>query len=167
LTLSIEYKLTGPGWAECTIANADQTCTLTASYLSDAFGNLVLSAVAMLNWFKAVSFSFEEEPGEYKWDLECRPNNTLDLRISEAYLNHSVDPSIWEYKLLFQTTSTQMQFGKAVAVAAKALLDEYGEAGYLEKWIEYPFPTESLRQLNEKVAYYSQFPHIFPDDQTL
>ncbi len=159
MALSIDYKLTGSGWAECTIVDGDQTCTITASYLSDAFGNLVLSAVAMLQWFEAVSFRFEEEPGAYKWDLESRPNNTLDLRISEAFLNFSADPSNWEYKQIFQTTSTQMRFGRAVDAAANALIEEHGEAGYLEKWKSNPFPMEHLRQLNE---FLTELSHLDP-----
>lgn len=126
--------------------------------MSDAFGNLVLSAVAMLHWFNSVSFSFSEEPGEYKWDLELRPNNTLELRISEAYLNHSDDPARWDHKLLFQTTSTQMKFGRSVAKAGNALLEEHGEEGYLEKWVEYPFPTENFRELGKLITYFSKIP---------
>jgi len=35
------------------------SCKLTASYLSDALGDLV----------NAVNYSFTEEPGEYRWIL--------------------------------------------------------------------------------------------------
>jgi|GEM_PF-5668532 len=112
----------------------------------------------MLHWFNAVSFSFEEEPGEFKWDLESLPNNNLGVKIFEGYRDHGASPH-WKYKLLFQTTSTQMKFGRAVAKAADALLKEYGEDGYLEKWVEYPFPTGSLQQLNQLLT---QLSHLEP-----
>ena len=73
MSLLIDYKLTGSGWAECTIADGEQSCTVTASYLSDAFGDLVLSAVVLLRWFNEVSFSFVEEPGEFKWVFTLTP----------------------------------------------------------------------------------------------
>jgi hypothetical protein len=165
LALSIDYKLTGSGWAECTVADDDQSCTVTASYLSDAFGNLVLSAVTMLKWFNAVSFSFEEEPGEFKWELQSLPDNHLDVKLFEGYRDHGSTPH-WKYKVIFEKTSTPLEFGRAVAAAGKALLEEYGEAGYLEKWVEFPFPTENFRQLDQLVTYWSQFPHIFPNERT-
>jgi hypothetical protein len=147
LTLSIDYKLTGSGWAECTVADGDQSCTVTASYLSDAFGNLVLSAVAMLQWFNAVSFSFDEEPGEFRWLLWSRPNNSLELKILDGYDRDTNPARDDECKLLFSKMSTQVEFGDAVAKAGNTLLETHGEAGYFKRWVEYPFPTASFKQL--------------------
>ena len=48
MALNITYRLTGIGWVECTVADAGNTCTVTASYLSDALHNLILCANALL-----------------------------------------------------------------------------------------------------------------------
>ncbi len=56
MALQIDYKLTGSGWAECTIADGEKSCTVTVSYLTDALGDLVLAAVAQLHWFNGLSF---------------------------------------------------------------------------------------------------------------
>ena len=126
MSLSIDYKLTGSGWAECTIADGEQSCTVTASYLSDAFGDLVLSAVALLHWFNSLSFSFEEEPGEFRWVFTSVPDNKVELKILEGYdiYQHKADH---ECNPLFQSVFTRETFGKAVLVAGKRLLEEYGE----------------------------------------
>jgi len=147
MSLVIDYKLTGSGWAECTIADSEQSCTVTASYLSDAFGDLVLSAVALLHWFNALSFSFEEEPGEFRWVFSSKSNNEVELKILDCYDRERGWSPDDECKLLFQTVCSRETFSRAVLNAARNLLDEHGEAGYFEKWVEYRFPTESLNEL--------------------
>jgi hypothetical protein len=115
--------------------------------LTDAFGDLVLSAVTLLHWFNRASFSFEEEPGEYRWVFTSKTKNEIELKIlncSDIYLlkrDHECD-------VLFQTRHlTRLEFGRAVLEAGNKLLEEHGEAGYLEKWVEYPFPMERLSEL--------------------
>ena len=38
--VEFSYELTGAGWAECTLRIGEQCVTVTASYLSDALGDL-------------------------------------------------------------------------------------------------------------------------------
>ena len=146
MSLRIDFKLTGAGWAECTIADGEKFCTITASYLSDAFGDLVLSAVTLLHWFNAVSFSFLEEPGEFRWVFTATRENQIELKIF-GFDDDPNNPANDEVNPLFRTVCTRQAFGNAVLDAANHLLEEHGEAGYLEKWIEYPFPTERLNEL--------------------
>lgn len=154
--LTIDYKLTGSGWAECTIADGEQTCTVTASYLADAFGDLVLAAVAQLHWFDSLSFSFREEPGEFRWVFtsgQQHPDD-IDLKILDPYDRYEGKPGS-EGRLLFHTVCDRRDFAKAVQQVATKLLADYGEAGYLEKWVEYPFPTESLNELNRLLSRFT------------
>jgi len=44
LVLTIDYQLTGSGWADCTIRPNERDYKLSASYLSDALGKLLLAA---------------------------------------------------------------------------------------------------------------------------
>ena len=48
MSLTIDYRLTGTGWAGCRVTDAGASCELTASYLSDALGSLVLAGNAVL-----------------------------------------------------------------------------------------------------------------------
>ena len=118
----------------------------------------------MLHWFNAVSFSFEEEPGEYRWLLRSKPNNRLELKVLDGYDIHKNPTPDEECKLLFQTSCSQVEFGKAVVDAGNAILEEYGEEGYLEKWVEYPFPTESFRQLHQLLAQFSHLESVETED---
>jgi hypothetical protein len=152
--LYIDYKLTGSGWAECTISNDGQTCTITASYLSDAFGDLVLSAIAMLHSFNAVSFCFEEEPGEFRWILTSSLNNLLEIKILDGYDRDKNPTPDDECKVLFSTVSSPVELGEAVVRAGKTLLETHGAAGYLEQWGNCPFPTANFDQLLDLVKKY-------------
>ena len=112
----------------------------------------------MLHWFNAVSFSFEEEPGEFRWLLKSKPNNQLELRILAGYDIYKNPPtSDEECRALFQAICSHVEFGKAVVDAGNALLEEYGEDGYLEKWVEYPFPMENFRQLVQLLGQMAHF----------
>lgn len=53
--LKIDYRLTGSGWSECTIHADGRECEISASYLSDALGKLVLAGVAVLAGAQSVS----------------------------------------------------------------------------------------------------------------
>jgi hypothetical protein len=152
--LAIDYKLTGKGWAECTISNGDQSCTVTASYLSDALGNLVLAAVALLSRFNGLSFSFDEEPGEFRWVFTPTRVNEVEFKILgfDDLYHHKPDS---EGRLLFRTVCIPETFAKAVHQAATKVLAEHGEAGYGTEWCEYPFPTERLNDLSRLLAHLS------------
>ena len=67
--LKIDFRLTGSGWAECTVHADGCECEVSASYLSDALGKLVLAGVAVLADAQSVAVGFDEEPGEYRWAI--------------------------------------------------------------------------------------------------
>lgn len=58
-----------------------QSCTVTASYLSDALSEFLRAVNYMLAGGKDITFSFDEEPGEYRWLLSRKPNNGLKIKI--------------------------------------------------------------------------------------
>lgn len=151
MTLRINYRLTGQGWAECTLVDAEQSCTITASYLSDALFNLLLASTALLSGFSCLTFSFEEEPGEYRWVITSPRLNEIELRILSFGDLYGGEPES-AGQLLFQTTCIPETFAMAVHSTAAALLTEHGEAGYLEKWLEYPFPTTHFNELSRLLS---------------
>jgi hypothetical protein len=66
--IDLHYELTGTGWSECRVVIGESRCDLTASYLSDALGDLAAAVEDVLRWpgvdARAV---FVEEPGEFGW----------------------------------------------------------------------------------------------------
>ena len=146
MRLSVEYKLTGQGWAECTVADESTSCTVSASYLSDALRSLLLAATAVASGFAAVTFRFDEEPGEYRWVLRSPRLNELELTILEF-------PQLWgdrpdaEGKEVFRTKCLPLTYAEAVHSAAANLRGALGVAGYEEKWHEHPFPEAQFLEL--------------------
>jgi hypothetical protein len=144
--MRFSYRLVGTGWSEATLDDGDTAVTITASYLSDALGDLVTAAVLLNEGAEEVRFSWEEEPGEYRWIFERISPENVALRI--LWFDDQMDeqPDV-AGKAVFVTTEPITALSVAVANGARALLNEIGESGYAEKWVEYPFPTTALEQL--------------------
>ena len=151
MPLSLAYHLTGSGWAECTISDDKGNCTVTASYLSDALFNLVLAANAVAGRFSRVTFSFDEEPGEYRWVISPTRVNEVEIRIL-SFGELWGDKPDEDGKLLFQTICVPETFAMAVHAAAGAVLAKHGESGYLERWAEHPFPKNQFEDLSRRLA---------------
>lgn len=148
MSLEIAFQLVGSGWAKCVIADERAKCEITASYLSNALNHLVLAALGVLSGFKSVSFSFDEEPGEYRWVIESIEMNVIKIDVLEFSELWANKPNT-EGKLLLSTSCRPLIFARAVWYAAKAVFVEYGDAGYLKAWSEHPFPIRELALLTE------------------
>jgi hypothetical protein len=149
--IHLTYKLVGSGWSECTLRDdAGAECTVTASYLSDALGNLVLAALAIGSGFTCASFGFDEEPGEYRWVIEQEDINLVRIKMVSFQELWGGKPN-QQGQLLFSTTCRPVVFAAEVLRVASKLLDEHGEASYLEHWVEHPFPVRQLELLRELV----------------
>ncbi len=148
--LSITYELVGTGWSSCTVEAGEARAELSASYLSDALGNLVLSAMSVMSGSRALEFGFDEEPGEYRWSIEYTDINAIHLRVLEFQ-------ELWGNKpseaggLLLETITTPLIYAKAVHAAATSVLAKHGLQGYAEKWVEHPFPERELALLGETI----------------
>lgn len=144
--IQIDYRLTGSGWAECTLSSDERTCLLTASYLSDALRNLVLAANGVLAGFSALTFSFDEEPGEFRWVITTPRLNEIQIEVLQF-------PELWggrpdaEGDSVYVSSCRPVVFAKAVADAARRVLETYGESGYREIWDEHPFPMAQYLEL--------------------
>lgn len=151
MSLTIDYRLAGSGWADCTIRVDGQECEVSASYLSDALGNLVLAAVAVLAGAHSISVGFDEEPGEYRWSVVRTDGGTVRLTVlmfQELWGNR---PDA-EGKALSSWTGHPVDFGRAVRDAAEAVLKEHGLTGYKERWVEHDFPSQQLDLLKSYIA---------------
>jgi len=153
--LTIEYCVVGSGWAECNISFDKTSIKITASYLSDALGNLILGAIAILSGFSRISFGFDEEPGEYRWCIQLIDSGDISLKILSFDELWSNKPDS-EGKEILHIESNPLEFGKAVQKAALAVLEKHGADGYLETWVEHPFPIKLYELLNEHIMYWEQ-----------
>ncbi|MES2842669.1 MAG: hypothetical protein V4794_20500 [Pseudomonadota bacterium] len=151
MPLKIDYSLIGTGWAKCTISDGQSEATVSASYLSDALGNLLIAACAALREFRAITFSFDEEPGEFRWVLISLRPNEYALEILEFSDLYGDAPNS-EGTSLFKSTFLPETFATAVRDAAAGLLRAVGADGYKEAWHEHPFPMEQFGELERLLA---------------
>jgi hypothetical protein len=112
---------------------------------------LVLSANALLSRFSRVTFSFDEEPGEYRWVISSPRLNEMKIQILSLTELWGDKPDS-EGTLMFSTACTPETYAEAVHAAAGAVLAEHGEARYREKWSEFPFPMAQFEQLSRNLA---------------
>lgn len=145
IPVEIDYRLTGAGWARCHVTIYSQHANTSASYLSDALGNLVRSVVSLKNGAEEATNSFDEEPGEYRWRFFCTEEE-LHLRILWF-------TSLWgnqpdeEGKVVFDAECSLDAFVQALVEALERLLQEHGIEGYKAKWYEHEFPMEEYNKL--------------------
>lgn len=144
--MNIEYKLDGTGWAECIITVGDQTCTTTASYLSDALKSFVQATISILKGAHVEKFRFDEEPGEYRWLLNTISPNELNITILDFNELWGDKPDT-EGKEIFKTTVCTQEFSIALKKAMDHLIQEHGLSGYKEKWSEHEFPIKEYKEL--------------------
>ncbi len=156
MKLQIDYQLTGTGWAECHVRYGESECLLTASYLSDALGNLVLAAAGVLGGMPSVAVSFDEEPGENRWVIQIIPSGGgLKLRILQF-------KGTWQYlpdeqgRQLFAAVVPVREFGIAVRDAALRVLEAHGRDGYRQKWVDAEFPSRQLELLEAAIASWGE-----------
>lgn len=142
MTIKLTYELTGAGWARCQIETENSSVDITASYLSDALGNLANAVVALIKGESVARFSFDEEPGEYRWILE-RHGDSVRIRILEfgELWGDDLDEN---GKMLFDMTCRFDHFVVATCTMLKEIIQKYGPDGYKEKWVEHDFPISQL-----------------------
>jgi hypothetical protein len=150
VVLTIDYRLTGSGWAECTVRADDRDCKLSASYLSVALGKLVLAAAAVLAGAHSVSIGFDEEPGEYRWSVIRTDAGTVRVSILSFQDLWGNLPDADGTPLL-SVSCDPLDFAKSVWEAAEAVLKKHGLVGYKERW-GHDFPSQELDLLRSYIA---------------
>jgi hypothetical protein len=148
--VEFSYRLTGSGWAEARIADEQAWVTLPASYLSDALGVLLEAVGVLLEGGAESRCSWEEEPGEYRWIFQRR-DDSIHLRVL-AFRDQMAEEPDDQGALVFETTQPLREIAGAIADGAEAVLTEYGEAEYLRRWVEHPFPADHLAMIRESFA---------------
>ncbi len=131
------------GRAEGRLADDEAWAGLTASYLSDALGNLLEAVGVLLEGADEAACSWDEEPGEYRW-LFTRTGQTVHLRVLALPDQFPPRPDA-DGTLVFETRQSLQVLAAVVAEGAAAVLATHGEQKYLDLWVDHPFPTDTLR----------------------
>lgn len=148
MSVSFAYHLVGSGWAEWTIVVDEQRVTMTASYLSDAFGDLLGAVIKIVQGQPEATASFAEEPGEYRWRFFRKEPDRLLIRVLDF-------PQLWgdrpdeEGEVLFEAECRLRTFAGAVLSESQRLLEKHGPEGYLGMWHNHAFPLEKQEILRE------------------
>jgi len=149
--MQFTYRLVGTGWAEATVSDGSSWARLTASYLEDARSSELLQAVGiLLEGAAEARCSWEEEPGEYRWVFQ-RTGVDIHLRVlgfADVYPEEPDERGM----VVFETWQPLSEVATAIADGAQAVLDEYGQAEYLRRWVDFPFPTGHLEMIRERLA---------------
>lgn len=148
MSVHVSYRLTGSGWSECNIVIDEHQATITASYLSDALGELLGAVSRVVEGVSEATASFAEEPGEYRCRFFRQGSDHLHLLILEF-------PQLWgnrpdeESRVLLDTECRLRTFAGAVLSASQKLLEEIGVEGYCEMWGRHDFPVEQQEKLRK------------------
>jgi hypothetical protein len=144
--VKLSYDLDGPGWANCRLEIENQSLSLSASYLSDALGDLVAATSSILRGEKRALASFAEEPGEFRWELDLLGRDRVRVRVfwdGVRWEEAPHDPST----PLIDGECTVHELGAAVLGELSRLQRELGESGYVKEWIRHPFPRSGMLEL--------------------
>ena len=93
---------------------------MTASYLSDAFGDILGAVIRMVEGQPEATASFAEEPGEYRWRFIRKEPDRLIIRILDF-------PQLWgnrpdeEGKVLFEAECRLRTFAGARLIVMRLL----------------------------------------------
>jgi hypothetical protein len=130
---------------EARVAGERAHVELPTSYLTDVLGELLLAVGTLLEGASEAECSWDEEPGEYRW-LFRQANGHVTVRILAF-------PDSWPRRdedkgtLVFETSGRLRDIARAIVDGVGAVLAEYGEEEYQRRWVEAPFPTETLRMV--------------------
>ena len=145
--MRFEYELTGAGWSRARIQDDVAGAEITASYLSDALRDLLDAVAEIAAGADAARCAWDEEPGEFRFIFE---RNGHEMRMSILWFDELWGGQPDEAGTpVFETRQTIDVLARAVHGAAAQVLEDWGQEGYLEKWIEAPFPTDALARLTD------------------
>jgi hypothetical protein len=147
--VGISWKLTGPGWAECTFRVGDAEVIVTASRLSEALGDLVEGVTTAVRGGRA-AVSFAEEPGEFLWVLEPTGAGVVRIDICEYADWRRRGDRGWasDGKPIFSAECRLRTLAGALVSEVQRLEREHGPAGYEALW-GYPLPTWAVAELRQ------------------
>jgi len=149
--MKLRYNLVGTGWSETTVEDGKRVIKVSASYLSDALGDLARGAIAVQRGSPEVRFAFAEEPGEYRWVLKKIDAESYDWRILEFTKLWGNEPDEVG-SVILECSIPRVAFAKTVLQALEDVRHQEGETEYKKKWVQHDFPSKELTELRSLIA---------------
>jgi hypothetical protein len=148
----LTYKLIGSGWADARVFADGCGVSMIISYLSDAPGDMMRAVIALFNQPDGgrVQFSWEDEPGEYRWIID-RIGDTVTLTIIKFDDCFSRQDD-HKGELLIETECTLVRLATQVRGQLRQIYNEHGLEGYREKWRTHSFPLDELNLLTKLIV---------------
>ncbi len=92
------YVLENHGWSTCMIYKNQELYFMEITHVfSDPIETLLDRLTTLINGAKEVSFSWYDEPGEYKWNIKMNPQQQHKIKVSITeclYFNDENKPEI-------------------------------------------------------------------------
>src|SRR5689334_2088987 len=129
--LHLSYILHEHGWAVATFGDNTTSVEAHVSYLGDALAGLARAARGILRGLPETSFSFLDEPGEYRFRV-TRHDDRVTIRVERFRKLFARPDEVGE--LVFETDSSVREFADECINVLRRVFDEHGEAGYRERW---------------------------------
>lgn len=153
--MEFTFILEGAGWAKARLQSGEKLADVTASYLSDALGDLLRAVGKLISGSSEERSSWEEEPGEFRWIFNATEDRTT-LRV--IWFNSRWHPIFDDYgrltrhdelpddrgQTVFETQEPLVDVVRGIEAGAPAVLREHGRAGYREAWGSGGFPAVEL-----------------------
>ena len=144
------YDLTGSGWAHAGFEVAGRKVDMSVSYLHNTLEELTSAALHLIRGESIHEVViFMDEPGECQLELK-RETEKLTATIThfEDWKSWgNFDESKHKASSLIQFEISTKKFAMEVLNVLYKLHQQYGLAGYREKWVENDFPFEKYQAL--------------------
>lgn len=145
--ISLDYNLTGAGWAIAKIGNGEMIVEFDVSYLNDSLLQLAKSAV-FIKEKKAKRIIFMNEPGEHHLIL-----NFINPDELEFELKWYEDWTSWNaiedesYQSVLQGKTKTTNYINVVRNVLIKIKEKIGLKKYHEMWINHEFPIKEFEKL--------------------
>jgi hypothetical protein len=144
---TFSYDLDTAGWSTATVSDGAHTVTLTASYLSDALGDLTRAVIALLQGAEGATLAWQEEPGVIEWRFERQGDDVVvcltRFADNTSYRRSQARPG----EPTFNVSCPLTRLGGEVLDELWHIHETVGVDGYKERWKRHPFPLQEYRQL--------------------
>ncbi len=150
--MRINYQLAGSGWANAQVSESGRSLEMSASYLSDALGDMAQAAVSLLTGARVVTFSFQDEPGEHQWILTRGEFDALYVRVIWFPKTFGSGNKADSGTEVFACDCAVMDFVGQVFSTLNAVHEDEGVEGYKRRWKNNDFPSKSYQELQKLLA---------------
>jgi hypothetical protein len=146
--VEFSFELAGHGWGEATLSDGERHVVIPASYLSDVLSELLTMVRSLLEGALDAACRWKLEPGEYRWSVTCE-DGWASLKVLASPGSSRESGPDDQGTIVFDSSGELGLLASAFPEGIEAVLLDYGEDGYRERWVLHPFPTGLLFEVKE------------------